>query len=146
MKRILLVLILVVSSSALSSAQVRPQYMPSPENGNPETIMWNAEYARLLDDQNHKLDSRKYAMIISLSGAAVTFTGAVVGVMTAESNYDGTVSIGTPGTAIMAVGELVTAVGGIWLLINEFNMIKAQQRINDHLILKYGPSGVALTF
>ena len=108
--------------------------------------MWNMEYARLLSEQNDRLISRRNAMITTLSGVGVSFVGVLVGAATAEQDSYGNVTLGTPGVAIMGVGEIVTAVGGIWTLINEFNMLKAQKRLNDHLLLKYSPTGLSLTF
>ena len=142
MKRLSLFLLLVAFSAAVSNAQIRPDAVkPISEN----EVYWNSEYANLLNQQNARLDSRRTAMTVSLAGAGLAVVGTFVGVATAEVN-DGNATLGLPGVAIMAVGELTTAVGGVWFLINEFNMIKAQKRLNEHLLLKYGPTGVALSF
>ena len=138
MKKLLFVLLLVAASSAVSNAQMRTDaFNPISENDT----YWNAEYTHLLNQHNAKLDSRRTAMIVSLAGAGVSVIGYGVGIATAQD-----ATIGLPGVAIIAVGELTTSIGGIWLLINEFQMIKTQKRINDHLLLKYGPTGVTLTF
>ena len=142
MKKLIIVLSLMVVSAAISNAQIRPDAVPPM---NQDEVYWNAEYANLLNLQNAKLDSRRTALTVSLAGAGLAVVGAFVGVATAEVK-DGTATLGLPGLAMMAVGELTTAVGGAWLLINEFYMIKTQKRINEHLMLKYGPTGVSLTF
>ena len=151
MKRLLFVLFVLISSSVVSNAQL---INPQPQDPGSEQAkmlqeseaMWNMEYARLLSEQNDRLISRRNAMITTLSGVGVTVVGAFVGVATAEQDSYGNVTLGAPGVAIIGVGEIVTAVGGIWTLINEFNMLKAQKRLNDHLLLKYSPTGLSLTF
>lgn len=133
----------MIVSAAISNAQIRPDAVPPM---NQDEVYWNAEYANLLNLQNAKLDSRRNALIVSLAGAGLTYIGGIVGVYTATESYDGTLQMGLPGMAMMGVGIVSIGVGGIWLLVNEFNMIKTQKRINEHLMLKYGPTGVALTF
>ncbi|MBQ7575362.1 MAG: hypothetical protein IJT26_02405 [Bacteroidales bacterium] len=151
MKRLLFVLFILISSSVVSNAQL---INPQPQDPGSEQAkmlqeseaMWNMEYARLLSEQNDRLISRRNALITTLSGVGVSFVGVLVGAATGEQDSYGNVSLGAPGVAILGVGEIVTAVGGIWTLINEFNMLKAQKRLNDHLLLKYSPTGLSLTF
>ena len=54
------------------------------------------------------------------------------------------VDVPVAATVGIVAGELAFLTGGIWMIVNEFKMVNSQRKINDHLILRYGPNGVAL--
>ena len=56
------------------------------------------------------------------------------------------VDVPVAATVGIVAGELAFLTGGIWMIVNEFKMVNSQRKINDHLILRYGPNGVALQF
>ena len=90
-------------------------------------------------------------MIVSLSGLGVFVTSGIIGVSSANYRYDSygnveTVELPVVAAAGMAAGEIALLTGGIWMIVNEFKMVNSQRKINDHLILRYGPNGVALQF
>ena len=96
------------------------------------------------------LQSRKIAKIVSLTGAGVAAIGSATTVFSALLNYDpevgGEIEVSPAGSILTSVGSIAMAVGGIWLLVNDFKLINSQKRINENLILRYGPTGVALQF
>lgn len=149
MKKVLLALFVLVASSVLASAQIAPGRAPLPEN-NQDILYQNGQYVELLAQQNKLLQSRKIAKIVSLTGAGVAAIGSATTVFSALLNYDpevgGEIEVSPAGSILTSVGSIAMAVGGIWLLVNDFKLINSQKRINENLILRYGPTGVALQF
>ena len=150
MKKILLAIVMFALFAPVMSAQVRPG-APSPGTSGLDTqhswpdftsaadIDWANRYTILLEDQNSLLQQRKAATILTLAGGLVGGLGAVM-----VQNTTGAVS---PGMTIMCVtGGVAAFSGSIWLLVNGFQMINNEKKINDHLILRCTPGGVALEF
>lgn len=147
MKKVLLALVALVASAVLSNAQIAPG---RGMNRSAEVTALNTQYADLLSYQNHLLKNRKTAMIVTLSGLGVCVTSGVLGASVAQYEYSSgkVVSVDYPVAAAVGVivGECALLTGGIWMIVNEFKMVNSQRKINDHLILRYGPNGVALQF
>ena len=142
MKKILLLFALLVIAVPKMNAQVRTDYQTNqPEFTSAQNIEWNTRYTMLLDNQNKLLQNRKTAIIISLAGGAVGVVGTT---MVSVSSLSGETS--PSGSALTLIGGAATAVGGVWLIVNEFKLINNQTQINDHLKLRLTPGGVALEF
>ena len=148
MKKVLLALVALVASAVLSNAQIAPG---RGMNRSAEVTALNTQYADLLSYQNHLLKNRKTAMIVTLSGLGVCVTSGVLGVAGVTFQYNSRgdvemVDVPVAATVGIVAGELAFLTGGIWMIVNEFKMVNSQRKINDHLILRYGPNGVALQF
>ena len=142
MKKILILFAFLLIAVPKMNAQVRPEIQKDhPGFANAQGIEWNTQHAMLLDTQNRLLDGVKTATIISLAGG---FVGGIGSSMVTLSAAEGNTS--PAGTALVLVGGSAAAVGGVWLLINEFKLINNQKQINDHLKLRLNPGGVALEF
>ena len=102
---------------------------------------WNTRYTMLLEDQNSLLKQRKTAIIMSLAGSVVGGLGSAIVTTSAENGESSPV-----GTVMAITGGACTLAGGVWLLMNEFQLINSQKAINDHLRLRYSPTGVVLEF
>ena len=145
MKKIFVAILFLLASSLLAKAQIAPGRSPGSVLP-PEVLAQNTQYVDLLSYQNHLLKNRKTALIVSLAGAGVGVIGSMVTVASIDAS-GGTYTIDSPvGSALMGIGSIAVTTGGIWLLINEFKLIDSQKRINEHLILRYGPDGVRLQF
>lgn len=102
---------------------------------------WNTRYTMLLEDQNSLLKQRKTAIIMSLAGSVVGGLGSAIVTTSAENGESSPV-----GTVMAITGGACTLAGGVWLLMNEFQLINSQKAINNHLRLRYSPTGVVLEF
>lgn len=137
MKKIYFVLIALFAGLSLF-AQTPEGRVPSISDNYSFSTADYYQYYFLLDQQNHLLKNRKTALTLTLVGSAVTSLST----LTADSN--GELS---KGGAIMALaGSITTLVGGVWLIVNEYQLISSQRRINDHLMLQVKPNGLALSF
>lgn len=142
MKKILVIFALLLISIPKMSAQVRPESQKDmPGFATAQEIDWTTRYSLLLDNQNKLLQNRKIATIVGLAGG---FVGGIGSTMISVSATEGEAS--PAGTAMVLVGGTAAAVGGVWLLVNEFKLINNQRQINDHLKLRLTPGGVALEF
>lgn len=97
----------------------------------------------LLSYKNTLLTQRKVALIITLSGSTVGVVGASMMFLGMTDPSDVMSEIGK---GIMIGGGIVAAAGGIWCVINEFNLMNCERKINDALTLRFGPTGIAIQF
>ena len=142
MKKLIFLFVLLLISIPKMNAQVRPEYQKGQSGFTvAQNIEWNTQHSLLLDNQNKLLKNRKIATIISLAGGGI---GAIGATMVSVASVQGQAS--PSGTALYLVGGAATAVGGVWLIVNEFKLINNQTQINDHLKLRLTSSGVALEF
>ena len=142
MKKLILSLLILLAGTMAARAQYAPGHGMSRSS---EAAAFNAQYSDLLIYENHLLKNRKTALILSLSGTGVAVVSASVGtVIGASDGYAGDMPTGA---AIgVLVGELAALTGGVMYVVNEFKLINCQRKINDHMILRYSPTGVALQF
>ena len=150
MKKVLFALAVLMASALVANAQIAPgrefkEVLP------PEVLAQNTQYVDLLAYQNHLLKNRKTALIVSLSGIGTVTVSTIIGFAGALYSYNsntGGVDIQFPvyATAGQLAGSVAATTGAVWYLVNEFKMINAQKKINNHLILRYGPDGVKLMF
>lgn len=96
------------------------------------------EFNGLLERENSLLGQRRIATIISLSGSVVTSVGL--------SLRDQNNRITQTGTVISSVGLLATLGSGVWLIVNEFQLISTRRKINEKTQLRVTPTGVSLHF
>ena len=137
MKRFVLILVTVIASTTLMDAQV--QWGNGFRRDRNATEL-SGQYVEMLNRQNRLLTNRKIASCISLGGSALYLIGMNVATMDAREKPSNT------GYYLAGAGALAAAGGGIWLLVNEFCLINSQKKINNHLIVRYSPGGIALVF
>ena len=145
MKRIILTLAIIAVSAGVANAQVRPDAerpMGGPEG--PGFCMPDTEYVQLLTDQNQLLGRIRTSIYISLAGSLVP--GVCEGIYEVKKQANPDYTIGGGLLAGVIVGEAAIITGGVMLLVNELKLIKNQRQINDHLILRATPGGLALEF
>ena len=139
MKKILVTLIVltvaVLSASAqkavTKTAAAAPSVTLSPQD---------LDYLGLLNKQNQLLKQRQTALIIGLSGSA--FASACY---TTLRYIDGKALQQVFGIGFY-VGAATALAGGVWGIVNEVQLINNKRKINDNLILKVNPNGIALQF
>lgn len=132
--------------SSLASAQTIDRTIEQSNQNKSVTVatrdtQWNTRYTMLLEDQNSLLKQRKTAIIMSLAGGVVGGLGSAIVTTSAENGESSPV-----GTVMAITGGACTLAGGVWLLMNEFQLINSQKAINNHLRLRYSPTGIALEF
>lgn len=142
MKKIILAIAIMLASASIAKAQYinDAKTAEAVQAGAPvafDEATWNAQHASLVSLQNHYLKSRKIGLIIAVSGSATMALSESMFQMTEGNEAFVYLALG---------GALATITGGIWLLDNEFKMIKTQKMINNHLNLKLSPGGVAIQF
>lgn len=142
MKRIVLILVTVIASTTLMDAQVQWGNGSRRDRNATELNQYQSGlYVEMLNRQNRLLTNRKIATCISLGGSALYLIGMNIEAMdTQVDNPSNT------GYYLAGAGALAAAGGGIWLLVNEFCLINSQKKINNHLIVRYSPGGIALVF
>lgn len=106
--------------------------------GNQVNTYEQYEFTGLLERENNLLNQRRIAFIGYLSGGAVAAIG-----LTLRSDYG---KLSTGGTAMVTVGTLASLGAGIWLVVNEFQLISTRKKINDKLMLSVSPTGLSLHF
>ena len=142
MKKFILLIAILFATSTLANAQMRPDAKPAAPGFNPaEIAAMNTQYVTLLEYQNKLLSRRNIALMVSVAGGCVYEIGSVMYSTKVANNQDP-----STGTAIIGVGALTMLTGGVWALINEVNLIGNQKKINEHLMLRYSPGGIALEF
>ena len=149
MKKRFLLILLLMTVAGLAGAQTIAERLPEQtptvqerlSDGtalpNPEQQFQNMQYVNLLNRQNDLLSDRVIALSLSMGG------GFLSGVMTslAQSGYTNSA------VATLLIASSATAlVGGVWMIINEYQLISNRKKINNNLTLRYGPTGVALQF
>ena len=137
MKRFVLILVTVIASTTLMDAQV--QWGNGFRRDRNATEL-SGQYVEMLNRQNRLLTNRKIASCISLGGSALYLLGMNVATMDTREKPSNT------GYYLAGAGAVAAAGGGIWLLVNEFCLINSQKKINNHLIVRYSPGGIALVF
>ena len=141
MKRFVLILVTVIASTTLMDAQVQwGNGFRRDRNATELNQYQSGQYVEMLNRQNRLLMNRKIASCISLGGSALYLIGMNVATMDAREKPSNT------GYYLAGAGALAAAGGGIWLLVNEFCLINSQKKINNHLIVRYSPGGIALVF
>ena len=96
------------------------------------------EFSELLKRENSLLKQRSIATIITLSGSVVTSVGMVL--------RDERGNITNTGAVLGSIGLLSTTGAGVWLIVNEFQLISTRRKINEKMVLRVTPAGVALQF
>lgn len=141
MKRLVLILVTVIASTTLMDAQIQWGNGSRRDRNATELNQYQSgQYVEMLNRQNRLLTNRKIATCISLGGSALYLIGMNVASMDAREKPSNT------GYYLAGAGAVAAAGGGIWLLVNEFCLINSQKRINNHLIVRYSPGGIALVF
>ena len=141
MKRLVLILVTVIASTTLMDAQIQWGNGSRRDRNATELNQYQSgQYVEMLNRQNRLLTNRKIATCISLGGSALYLIGMNVATMDAREKPSNT------GYYLAGAGALAAAGGGIWLLVNEFCLINSQKKINNHLIVRYSPGGIALVF
>ena len=141
MKRFVLILVTVIASTTLMDAQVQWGNGSRRDRNATELNQYQSGlYVEMLNRQNRLLTNRKIASCISLGGSALYLIGMNVATMDIREKPSNT------GYYLAGAGAVAAAGGGIWLLVNEFCLINSQKRINNHLIVRYSPGGIALVF
>ena len=141
MKRFVLILVTFIASTTLMDAQVQWGNGSRRDRNATELNQYQSGlYVEMLNRQNRLLTNRKIASCISLGGSALYLIGMNVATMDTREKPSNT------GYYLAGAGALAAAGGGIWLLVNEFCLINSQKKINNHLIVRYSPGGIALVF
>ena len=141
MKRLVLILVTVIASTTLMDAQVQWGNGSRRDRNATELNQYQSgQYVEMLNRQNRLLTNRKIASCISLGGSALYLIGMNVATMDTREKPSNT------GYYLAGAGAVAAAGGGIWLLVNEFCLINSQKKINNHLIVRYSPGGIALVF
>jgi len=111
---------------------VSAQVIPGKETAKTSTdgmSVQQYELYRLHLDQNNILKNRKTALTISVISLGIDALGTM-----------------TEAPFLLAVGGLGTIVGGVWMITNEYRLIKNQRQINERVLLELNPSGLTLRF
>lgn len=137
MKKVFIIIIALCVFAELSRAQVAVPSVPN-QAAQANIPVQEYEYVTLLREQNKLLKSFKYSIVAELAGVVAVSFGAE---MTDEYG-----NLTSSGTVLVGAGLAVATVGSIWFLIDSFKLINSQRRINEHLIIKTVPGGVALQF
>ena len=141
MKRFVLILVTVIASTTLMDAQIQWGNGSRRDRNATELNQYQSGlYVEMLNRQNRLLTNRKIASCISLGGSALYLIGMNVATMDTREKPSNT------GYYLAGAGAVAAAGGGIWLLVNEFGLINSQKKINNHLIVRYSPGGIALVF
>ena len=149
MRKCILSVLIILASSVLAKAQIASGQSLGP---GVDVVSQDVQYIDRLSVQNHLLNNRKAAQIVSLSGVGISIVSGIlclegcvyeVNPRTGENQLT---KIPVAPLVGIAVGEAITLTGAIWLVVNEFKMIDAQKKINEQLILRYSPTGIKLMF
>lgn len=137
MKKVFIIIVALCVFAVSSRAQVAVPSVPN-QAAQANIPVHEYEYVTLLREQNKLLKSFKYSIVAELAGVVAVSFGAE---MTDEYG-----NLTSSGTVLVGAGLAVATVGSIWFLIDSFKLINSQRRINEHLIMKTIPGGVALQF
>ena len=137
MKKVFIIIVALCVFAVSSRAQVAVPSVPN-QAAQANIPVQEYEYVNLLREQNKLLKSFKYSIVAELAGVVAVSFGAE---MTDEYG-----NLTSSGTVLVGAGLAVATVGSIWFLIDSFKLINSQRRINEHLIMKTIPGGVALQF
>lgn len=137
MKKVFIIIVALCVFTVLSRAQVAVPSVPN-QAAQANIPVQEYEYVNLLREQNKLLKSFKYSIITELAGVAAISIGSGL-----VDEYD---NLTSAGTAFVGTGLIVATIGSVWFMIDGFKLINSQRRINEHLIIKTVPGGVALQF
>lgn len=137
MKKVFIIIVALCVFAVLSRAQVAVPSVPN-QAAQANIPVQEYEYVNLLREQNKLLKSFKYSIITELAGVAAISIGSGL-----VDEYD---NLTSAGTAFVGTGLIVATIGSVWFMIDGFKLINSQRRINEHLIIKTVPGGVALQF
>ena len=137
MKKVFIIIVALCVFAVSSRAQVAVPSVPN-QAAQANIPVQEYEYVTLLREQNKLLKSFKYSIVAELAGVVAVSFGAE---MTDEYG-----NLTSSGTVLVGAGLAVATVGRIWFLLDSFKLINSQRRINEHLIMKTIPGGVALQF
>ena len=147
MKRIITFLSILVLATMAAGAQTIDKrsdetktYAKNYADNRPfsKTDINDIELSNLMIQESKLLNNRKVALILSLSGTAVGATAYAI------RNDKGGHSQGIK--ALGYVGLATAAAGGIWLIVNEFQLISVRKDINDHMQVRIDPTGFKINF
>lgn len=146
MKKHIITLILILLSSVILTAQTIPSAgpVPVPDTGiqltQPalQSLLGSVELSGLLARENTLLHQRGVALTLTLTGSVMTTVGTFL--------TDGQGQLTTAGKVFAGAGLLTTAAGGVWYIVNEFQLISARRKINDRMSVQLSPSGLRLNF
>ena len=107
------------------------------------TSLSNSEDLTLLQEQNKLLNNRRIETIVAVSGIGTVGVGGLIAFVGAVADADGLLGVGITGVVL---GGVTTIGSAIFLGINGTKLLENQTKINNNLILKINPSGLALQF
>ena len=107
------------------------------------TSLSNSEYLTLLQEQNKLLNNRRIETIVAVSGIGTVGVGGLIAFVGAVADADGLMGVGLTGVVL---GGVTTIGSAVFLGINGTKLLENQTKINNNLILKINPSGLALQF
>jgi peptidoglycan/LPS O-acetylase OafA/YrhL len=136
----LIVLLALCLAAYTAHAQMAPMYTDFATTAEttlqaPAVEFSNGAYLQLLQEQNKLLNRRNVGTIVAVSGIGTLALGVAAIVID-----DGL------GFSIIALGGVTTIGSAIYLGINGMKLLNNQTQINNNLILKINPSGLALQF
>jgi peptidoglycan/LPS O-acetylase OafA/YrhL len=136
----LIVLLALCLAAYTAHAQMAPMYTDFATTAEttlqaPAVEFSNGAYLQLLQEQNKLLNRRNVGTIVAVSGIGTMALGVAAIVID-----DGL------GFSIIALGGVTTIGSAIYLGINGMKLLNNQTQINNNLILKINPSGLALQF
>ena len=140
MKKLIILLALCLGAYT-AHAQMAPMYTDFATTAEtslqaPAVEFSNGAYLQLMQEQNKLLKRRNIGTIVAVSGIGVIALGGI----SAFAIDDGL------GLSIVALGGVTTIGSAIYLGINGMKLLNNQTEINNNLILKINPSGLALQF
>ena len=144
----LIVLLALCLAAYTAHAQMAPVYTDFAATAEtslqaPAAEFSNGAYLKLLQEQNTLLKRRNIGTIVAVSGIGTLGLGGVVAFSGAITDVD---PITTFGVILIGLGGVTTVGSAVYLGINGMKLLENQQKINDNLILKINPSGLALQF
>lgn len=147
MKKLIVLLALCIAAYT-AHAQMAPVYTDFASAAEislqaPAAEFSNSAYLQLLQDQNKLLKNRKIGTIVAVSGIGTVGFGGVMALTGAIFDADGLTGFGV---ACIGLGGVATVGSAIYLGLNGTKLLDNQRQINDNLILKINPSGLALQF
>ncbi len=141
MKKIIITLIaLTVAVLSASAQKATTKTAAAPQTTSAALSTQDLNYVNLLNKQNKLLNQRQTALIIGLSGSAFASACYTTLYLIDSKALQEVFGIG------LYVGAATALAGGVWGIVNEFQLINNKRKINDNLILKVNPNGIALQF
>ncbi len=146
MKKFIISILALCAVATVAAAQSPINENPAEKSAGitmpPEGVQTGAfdqfEFMNLLERENSLLEQRRNATILSLIGSVMTSVGLSI--------RDQNKQMIPEGIAIGSVGLLATLGSGVWLIVNEFQLISTRRKINEKTLLRVTPTGVSLRF